>query len=73
MKNNTKIASETDGIIISVIGLSNENISSRLSYIKKPQNRENAPIAYFNFLISLLVYAEIDNDTKIRENAAPAA
>jgi hypothetical protein len=55
------------------MALSNENISSRLSYIKKPQNRENAPIAYFNFLISLLVYAEIDNDTKIRENAAPAA
>lgn len=73
MKNNTRIASEADGIIISVIGLSNENISSRLSYIKKPQNRENAPMAYFNFFISLLVYAEIDNDTKIRENAAPAA
>jgi hypothetical protein len=51
MKNNTRIASEVDGITISVMGLSNENISSRLSYIKKPQNRENAPMAYFKFFI----------------------
>jgi len=47
-KNNTKMASVEEGIIMSANGLSSVNACSKFSYIKKTPNRENAVIAYNN-------------------------
>jgi len=44
------MASPVEGIIISVNGLSNENRCSKFSYIRNPQNNENARIAYLSLL-----------------------
>lgn len=41
IKKNTSMVSSVKGIIVSVNGLSNENMCSKFSYIKNMQNKEN--------------------------------
>jgi len=65
------MASVEEGIIMSANGLSSVNACSKFSYVKKTPNRVNAVIAYNNLFWGFFLYAEIDNDNNIRENAEP--
>lgn len=65
------MASPEEGIIMSVNGLSNESNCSKFSYIRNPQNNENAMTAYCSFLRPLFRYAEIDNAIKTADKAEP--
>lgn len=60
-KKNTMTVKPVTGIIMSMDGLSSENMCSKFSYIRNAQNRKNTRIAYFKLIRPVFMYEETDS------------